>query len=244
MAAPKRTVGVLGGMGPQATVLLMQKLLNCVKASDDADHIPLIIHQNPGVPSRLVALLDRPDKKDGPDKESAQDPGPVLAQMACDLQAAGAMALAMPCNTAHHFAPAIKAACPLPLLDMLDHSAQVLAAKGAKRIGLLASPAVRLTGVFDTPFAARGLQAVYPQNDAAVLSVIRAIKSGQQGDSATIVAQAGALLKQGCDHILVACTELSLLTGDLPADIPWTDSLDCLTQAIVAFSTAESAKET
>ena len=237
MGAPKRTVGILGGMGPEATILLMQKLLRAVPANDDADHIPLITHQNPCVPSRLAALLG------GPAKETAPDPGPVLAQMACDLQAAGAAALAMPCNTAHHFAAEIKAACPLPFLDMLDLSAQALAAKGAARIGLLASPAVRLTGVFDRPFAAHNLQAVYPRNDETVMSVIRAIKSGQPGDSAAVIAQAGALMQQGCDHILVACTELSLLTDDLPTDIPWTDSLDCLTQAIVAFSTAGNTKE-
>jgi aspartate racemase len=225
-------------MGPEATILLMQKVLRAVPARDDADHIPLIVHQNPCVPSRLVALLG------GAEKETAQDPGPVLAQMAGDLHAAGATALAMPCNTAHHYVPAIKAACPLPFLDMLDLTAAVLAAKGAARIGLLASPAVRLTGVFDTAFAAHNLQAVYPKHDEAVLSVIRAIKSGQPGDSVAITAQAGALLEQGCDHILVACTELSLLTDDLPADIPWTDSLDCLTQAIVAFSTAENSQAT
>lgn len=217
-------------MGPEATILLMQKLLRAVPARDDADHIPLITHQNPGVPSRLAALLD------GPERKTAQDPGLVLAQMARDLHAAGAAALAMPCNTAHHFVPAIKTACCLPFLDMLELSALTLAAKGAGRIGLLASPAVRLTGVFDTPFAAHDLQAVYPENDAGILSVIRAIKAGQPGDSAVLTAQARALMDRGCDHILVACTELSLLAADLPASIPWVDSLDCLTQGIVEFS--------
>ena len=235
--APKRTIGVLGGMGPEATILLMQKVLRAVPAHDDADHIPLITHQNPCVPSRLAALLD------GPEKQTAPDPGPVLAQMACDLQAAGAKALAMPCNTAHHFAPMIKAACPLPLLDMRELSAQALSAKGAVRVGLLASPAVRLTGVFDAAFAAHDLQAVFPDNDDMILSVIRAIKSGQPGDPATLATQARRLMERGCDHILVACTELSLLAGDLPADIPWSDSLDCLTRAIVAFSTGQAAPD-
>jgi aspartate racemase len=103
-----RTVGILGGIGPEATVLLMKRLLKAVEAHDDADHIPLIVHQNPGVPSRIRRLIEG----------TGEDPGPVLAQMARDLQAAGAEALAMPCNTAHAYAPEIMAATPLPFLDM------------------------------------------------------------------------------------------------------------------------------
>ena len=103
-----RTVGILGGIGPEATVLLMKRLLKAVEARDDADHIPLIVHQNPGVPSRIRRLIEG----------TGEDPGPVLAQMARDLQAAGAEALAMPCNTAHAYAPQIMAATPLPFLDM------------------------------------------------------------------------------------------------------------------------------
>lgn len=232
MDVKHRPVGLLGGMGPEATILLMQKVLNAVPAEDDADHIPLIVHQNPVVPSRLAALIDG----------TGADPGPVLAQMAVDLQMAGAQALAMPCNTAHHYVPAIQSACDLPFLDMLELSATALSNLGASWIGLLASPAVRLTGVFDAPFAAQGLQPVFPENDDAVFSIIRAIKAGRPGDSAVLISEARKLLDQGCAHILVACTELSLLSADLPKDIPWADSLDCLTHAIVDFSTTDGAQ--
>ena len=114
--AAMRPVGILGGMGPEATILLMQKCLAAVTsgaqgALDDADHIPLIVHQNPQVPSRIARLIEG----HGP------DPAPVLAQMACDLAAAGAQALAMPCNTAHHYADAVRGATALPFLDMIAH---------------------------------------------------------------------------------------------------------------------------
>ena len=84
-----RRVGILGGMGPQATILIMQKLIACVSAEDDSDHIPLIVDQNPQVPSRIAHLIEG----------MGADPGPVLAGMARRLVAAGAEALAMPCNT-------------------------------------------------------------------------------------------------------------------------------------------------
>lgn len=218
-----KPVGILGGMGPDATVLLMQKVLRAVPAKDDADHIPLIVHQNPAVPSRIAALIDG----------TGADPAPVLAQMARDLRAAGAMALAMPCNTAHHYAAAIRAATDLPFLNMLELTAQHLAQIGTTRIGMLASPAVRITGVFDAAFAEWGLMQVYPADDTPVLDLIRAVKAGQVLDADALRAPALALLDQGADHILIACTELSLYTDDLGGDLAWSDSLDCLTRAIV-----------
>lgn len=221
-------IGILGGMGPEATILLMQKLLDAVPARDDADHIPLIVHQNPQVPSRIEALIEG----------QGEDPAPVLQQMARDLQAAGARALAMPCNTAHHYAAAIRAACGLPFLDMPALTAADLAASGARRIGILASPAVRRTGVFAAPFAAHGLTATYPENDALLLSLIRAVKSGDRDGAPALQTAACPLLEAGCDRILIACTEFSLLAPSLPADLPWTDSLDCLAGEILRLAGA------
>ncbi|SEM89870.1 aspartate racemase [Roseovarius tolerans] len=223
-----KTVGILGGMGPEATILLMQKVMAAVPARDDADHVPLIVHQNPQVPSRIKALIEG----------SGEDPGPTLARMARDLQAAGAQALAMPCNTAHHYAPAVAQATSLPFLDMLDVTAASLAAQGARRVGMLASPATRLAGVFEAPFAAHGLTPVFLPDDSDLLAIIRAIKAGEA--TATLgprlATQAEALVAEGADHLLVACTELSLMTSALPESVAHTDSLDCLTAAIVDFA--------
>jgi aspartate racemase len=221
-----KTTGILGGMGPEATILLMQKLLAAVPARDDADHVPVIVHQNPQVPSRIAALIDG----------AGDDPAPVLAQMARDLAAAGAQALAMPCNTAHHYAGVVAGATDLPFLNMVDLTAQHLAASGAQRVGMLASPAVRLTGSFDAAFAADGLTPVFPRDDGPVLSVIRAVKSGKPGDEAILSDVADGLRDAGCDHLLIACTELSLMAHAVQGDVPVTDSLDCLTTAIVRFA--------
>lgn len=223
-----KTVGILGGMGPEATILLMQKLLAAVPARDDSDHIPLIVHQNPQVPSRIKALIEG----------TGEDPSPVLARMARDLHAAGAEALAMPCNTAHHYAPAVASATPLPFLNMLDLTAEALATQGAQRIGMLASPATRLAGVFAAPFAAHGLTPVFLPDDSGILAIIRAVKAGEPLATLKprLAQEAEALLTHGADHLLVACTELSLMTDALPTATPHTDSLDCLTRAIANFA--------
>ena len=224
-----KPVGILGGMGPEATILLMQKVLNAVPAQGDADHIPLIVHQNPQVPSRISALIEG----------EGEDPGPTLARMAQDLEKAGAQALAIPCNTAHHYAGVVAAATDLPFLNMIDLTALALAHAGAKNIGMLASPATRLAGVFDAGFAAHGLCPVWAEDDAGIFRIIKAVKAGQGADQLgdLLAIEAQALMQQGADHLLIACTELSLLTGVMPDGLPWTDSLDCLPEAIVDFAT-------
>lgn len=220
-----RTVGILGGMGPEATILLMQRLLRAVPARDDADHIPLIVHQNPAVPSRIARLIDG----------QGDDPGPVLAAMAQALQAAGAEGLAMPCNTAHAYAPQIRTATPLPFLDMRAATVAVLP---PGRVGMLASPAVRVTGAFEEAFRSAGLEPVWPRDDGPVLALIRQVKAGDTGaESMAEMARLAAQMADQSDHLLVACTELSLLTAAIQQ--PFTDSLDCLVDAIKRFSQSD-----
>ena len=217
-----KTVGILGGTGPEATVLLLQRILAATPARDDADHIPLIVHQNPQVPSRIRHLIEG----------TGGDPGPVLAQMARDLQAAGAQALAMPCNTAHAYAARIIAATPLPFLDM---RAATVAALPKGRIGVIASPALRLTGAFDAAFASAGLTAVWPADEAPVLALIRQVKTGDSGAAAQqILARLADDAAARSDHLLIACSELSLMSGAVAH--PFTDSLDCLVDAICTFA--------
>ena len=101
-----RPVGILGGMGSEATIQLMRNVLHAVDAKNDSDHIPLLVHQNPQVPSRIKSLIEG----------KGEDPKPVLITMAQDLERAGAKALAMPFNTAHHYATAIKSSVNIPFL--------------------------------------------------------------------------------------------------------------------------------
>lgn len=228
-----RRIGILGGMGPEATVLLMQKLIAAVSAQDDADHIPLIVDQNPQVPSRIAYLLEG----------TGSDPGPVLADMARRLQAAGAEALAMPCNTAHHFAPVIREATPLPFIDMVALAvgrAGQLAGAGGK-VGILASPAVRRIGLFEAALASASLQPAYPADEAALLRTIRQIKAGGPDDTCRAALRAASqdLLDQGAAVQMIACTEFSLIAGAVAPEARSFDTLDCLTGAIVAFATTD-----
>lgn len=226
-----RRVGILGGMGPEATVLLMQKVIDRRAGGDDALHVPLLVDQNPQVPSRIAALIDG----------TGESPAPVLAAMAGRLEAAGAEALAMPCNTAHAYAPAIREAASVPFLDMIALSARRLQGMG-RRIGLLASPAVRRARVFDAAFAGAGLAPVWPADETPVLALIRAVKAGRTGraEVEVLTVLGRHLVDLGVDHLAIACTELSLLAPRLPDDLHWTDTLDCLADAVVEFSVREN----
>jgi aspartate racemase len=234
---PMRRIGVIGGMGPEATVLFMSRVLAATKAEDDADHVPMLIDNNPQVPSRIQALIEK----------TGADPAPVLERMAKRLQDMGAEALAMPCNTAHHYAPNIRAAVTIPLLDMVALSMAKVKALNLPNpvIGMLCSPAVRITGAFEAPARANGLQLHYLANDAPLLSLIRQIKKSGAGPEARASFQGlcAALQSEGANHLLVACSELSLLTDAIPANVSWTDTLDVLAEASVNFSLGLSVEQ-
>ena len=225
-----RTVGILGGMGPEATVLLMQRLLRAAGAEDDSGHIHLVVDQNPQVPSRIAFLLEG----------RGEDPAPVLAAMARGLEAAGAEAPAMPCNTAHHFAPAIRDAVTVPFLDMVTLAvarARALAGPGG-RVGVLASPAVRRTALFEARMAAAGLEPLYPEDEAALLSAIRRIKAAAADGAARDVlgAVSAGLVARGARVQMIACTEFSLIADAVAEDAVAFDTLDVLVEAIRDFA--------
>lgn len=212
-----RRVGVIGGMGPEATVALMQRVIALVPARDDADHVPLIVDQNPQVPSRIAYLIEG----------RGEDPGPVLIAMARRLETAGAEAIAMPCNTAHHWAGAIAGAVGVPFLDMVAATLE----RVPGRVGVLASPAVRIAGVY----AARRAEVVHHPDEAALLALIRAVKRegatpAAKGEFARLCAGLGT------EQVIVACTEFSLLADAAPDGVEVVDSLDVLARGIVEFA--------
>jgi aspartate racemase len=229
MTRSEKVVGVIGGMGPEATVEFMRRLIAATPAADDADHLHVIVDNNPKVPSRIKALIDG----------NGEDPTPVLVEMAQKLETAGADFLTVPCNTAHFYLPAIRQAVCIPVLDVVDATIAKLRALETKstRIGLLASPAVRLVGLFATRLAHAGYGVMFPgeANESKLFAIIRSIKAGKalplmQHDYDAI---ARGLIEGGADALLVACTELSLLP--IPqVQRPVFDTLDVLVEATIA----------
>lgn len=228
-----KTIGIIGGMGPQATVSLQQKLIDAVDARDDQDHVSLLVDMNAQVPSRLKFLL----------QGTGEDPGPTLARMAARLEMAGADALAMPCNTAHHFADHILLAASVPLLNMVelcvDHVA-TLVPKGAT-VGILASPATEDIGLFKTAFAKRNLSVIHPGDRAKLLAAIVAIKSNGVDAFAEDALRDAArdCVDRGAECLVVGCSEFSLIKNAAGIGSPVVDTLDLLVSEILRFAGAK-----
>jgi len=229
----KRRVGILGGMGPEATVLLMRRVIDLTSACDDSDHVPLIVDNNTEVPSRIKAIVEK----------NGADPAPVLATMARNLEACGAKALAMPCNTAHHYASFIEGAVHIPFLNMIEMSAQRVSAMTLTktRVGLLASPAVQSTGIFDRAFSRVQIETLYPGDPGQMLDAIRCVKvdSADRTARQTLDRAARELMDNGADVLLVACSELSIIADAIPNSFPRVDTIDVLAKGIVEFSGAK-----
>jgi aspartate racemase len=187
--------------------------------------VHLIVDSNPKIPSRIAHLIEG----------TGPDPGPAILDVARTLERAGADALAMPCNTAHHYAEAIRNAVSIPLLDMVDLTADDIAAECPDgRVGLLASTAVDRVGVYRRPFASRGLSYELPRRQEDLMSLIRAVKRGETGEKFVRELAAIAAELEDTDIVLIACSELSLISAGI-ADTS-VDSLDVLARAIVAFA--------
>ena len=237
MRVGEKVVGVIGGMGPAATVDFMRRLVASTPAHDDMDHLRVMVDNNPKVPSRIAALIDG----------TGADPAPALCQMAKGLEAQGADFLVIPCNTAHYYLPAIMHSVDIPVLDMVGLSVQQLAAADPKprHIGLLASPAVRLVGLYQKRIEEMGLQAIFPnpRYESRLLEVIKAVKSGQFGarHQQDYRAVTENVMDAGADAVLIACTELSVIGPPLEAACPVVDSLDVLVEATIATARSDRA---
>lgn len=226
-----RVVGVLGGLGPEATLDFYAKVLSLTPAARDQDHLHLIIDSNPGVPNRNEAVAGT-----GP------SPGPLLAEMAVGLERAGADFLVMVCNAAHAFQGEIKAAVSIPFFSIIEETcdATLRAAPGLKTVGVLGSSGCLDAGLYQQAFAKRGVKALVPEGTDRDLfmSLLYRIKAGDKGAEVreTMRALADLLVGTGAQAIVAGCTEVPLvLSGDsLPC--PLINSTDVLAERAVFYA--------
>ena len=221
-------VGVIGGMGPDATVELMQRVIRLTPAQDDADHIHMLVDNNPKVPSRIKALLEG----------GGDNPGPVIAQMAKRLEQGGADFLVIPCNTAHYYHYYAQDAVGIPVWHLIELALNQWQQTypNAKRVGLLASSAVQKIHLFESFFEHAGLELVYPSDEAqtVIMQLIRAVKAATVNDALLAeYHQAIATMESSVDGYLLGCSELSVLWQRHETALPVMDSLQVLAEAIV-----------
>ncbi|MNQ70446.1 putative amino-acid racemase [compost metagenome] len=218
-----KILGVLGGMGPAATVAFLARVQALTPAKGDEDHVRVVMDLNPQVPNR---------------HSQPEAAGRTLGAMAVRLKAAGAEVLAMPCNTAHAHAAAIRAA-GLPFIDMVAETAKAAKAaqkdKGAKRIGVLATPGGE--ALYAEALAAEGVEMVRlsEADRARFMAVVFGVKAGDVGaeQRAAMRDLAAALVAAGAEGIIGGCTEVPLLLDAGDVAVPLTDSAEVLAKVCV-----------
>lgn len=208
----EQKLGVLGGMGPQATQMFYQFVLDRTDAMRDQEHLPAVILSDTVMPDRTTAILS------GNTEE-------IYARLKKDaqlLEGCGCTAIAIPCNTSHYFVDRLQGEIGVPIVHMVRETAAALAAAGKKRPGILATDGTVQSGLYQRECAALGMEAVVPDEatQKLVMSIIYdEIKQGEQGSREKFAQIDRALRNAGCDCAILACTELSVFAAyhSLPA---------------------------
>ena len=220
-------LGILGGMGPQATQMFYQFVLDRTDAARDQDHLPALILSDTGMPDRTSAILSG---------HTETLYGRLLADARL-LEGCGCTAIAIPCNTSHFFADRLQGDIGIPLIHMIRETAAALAAQGRKRPGILATDGTIQTGLYQKECAALGLEAVAPDpgTQKLVMSIIYdEIKQGEQGSREKFAHIDRAIRRAGCDCAILACTELSVFSTYHPLPPFYLDAMAVLAEQAVA----------
>ncbi len=219
-------LGVLGGMGPQATCLFYQMVIDHTQAKTDQEHIPTLILSDTGMPDRTAALLSGDD---GAVKER-------LVRDAGLLEDWGAAVLAIPCNTSHAFLPYLQSRVSVPIVDMIAETARELKDLGGRRVGVLATDGTVRMGLYHAALKRAGMEAVSPPPEvqALVMEIIYGrVKQGRDPDREQFAAIEGTLRDMGCDRAVLGCTELSVCKRSLGLSEFYLDAMDVLARRCV-----------
>lgn len=226
----KKTLGIIGGMGPMATADLFKKVIQNTPASRDQDHLHVLIDNNTNIPDRTAALL-----------EGAESPLPQLIASADRLADAGAEFLIMPCNTAHGFYEPLQEHARVPVLNMIELTIKQLQASGISCAALFATTGTIRTGIYQKYAGTVKLLLPSEEEQAALMGMIyQGVKAGVSDYPAGDVQRAAErLLAEGAQAVILGCTELPLAYEAYGLRFPAVDPTLVLAKAAVSFALAD-----
>lgn len=214
-----KIIGILGGMGPAATVELFRRIVYKTPAQCDQDHLRILIDNHPQIPDRGSFILG-----DGP------DPRPSLIASARTLERMGADLIAIPCNTAHVFLADLQQSVGIPIIDMIAETASVIR---ERVVGLLGTDTTIQTGLYHRACARHYIDVIVPDSidQAHVMKAIFRLKAGDFSLREEIRLIGRRLCRQGAEALVIGCTELSLMLSASDFQVPVYDALEVLAQA-------------
>jgi aspartate racemase len=232
MISKAQLAGIVGGMGPLATIELMRLVMEETPATCDQEHIPLLVYSNPQVPDRTKAILGE-----------GESPVRALIKSSQVLERAGATFLAFSCNTAHYFLPEVEAVVFVPIINMIEETAAEAERANIARVGILATDGTVRTGLYQQALHARGIETEIPdeKRQLAVMEAIYAVKAGLDlKEAAQILEPALAWMSDRVEAVIAGCTELPMLLRQPAHGLIVIDSLRVLARSIVARALQKS----
>lgn len=222
-----KTIGILGGMGPEATLLFFKKLLINTKATKDQEHAPLIIYNDPQIPERLPAIEGK-----------GANPLPMLVKGLYSLKHAGADFVVIPCVTVHYFLPQLEKKRILPIISIIEATISHIKKNYdfINCLGLMAALGTIKTELFQKELTKQKISTLISDEDD--LQIIQKNIFAIKNTTATLkdrkkirrelIKIGQKLIKRGAQGIIIGCTELpAVLTSDC-FDVPVFDVLDIL----------------
>ncbi|MDL2316052.1 amino acid racemase [Desulfovibrio sp. OttesenSCG-928-A18] len=225
-----KTLGIIGGMGPEATHDLYGKIIRLTPAARDQEHLHVIIDSYARIPDRTACIMGR-----------GEDPTPFLVESALRLEKAGAEVLCMPCNTAHHFLPAIMDRSSLPFISIVDSAVAALLTLPVrpKAVYVMATAGTLAAGVYELSLNAHGMdQLPMPENLQQNLMhcIYEGVKKGKTLEVVPLFQSVlDALAQSGPDALIAACTELPLLLEHVRSAVPVVDATQELARKAVEY---------
>ena len=228
----KQAVGVIGGVGPMATVYYMQRVIEMTKAGCDQEHINMLVFNDCDIPDRTAFITEK----------SPDNPLPVMVEDAKRLEAAGCEFVVIPCNTAHYFYDELEQAVEIPVVNIVEETIRYAKARvqDLSCVGIMATTGTIVTGTYQKYAERAGLSFAVPDEDEQDLLmqiIYDGVKAGKPVPRADFDGVANHLRAKGAQCLILGCTELSVLKRDLPINDPDVlDSIDVLASETVRRS--------
>lgn len=228
----KQAVGVIGGVGPMATVYYMQRVIEMTKAGCDQEHINMLVFNDCDIPDRTAFITEK----------SPDNPLPVMVEDAKRLEAAGCAFVVIPCNTAHYFYDELERAVEIPVVNIVEETIRYAKARvqDLSCVGIMATTGTIVTGTYQKYAERAGLSFAVPDEDEQDLLmqiIYDGVKAGKPVPRADFDRVANHLRAKGAQCLILGCTELSVLKRDLPINDPDVlDSIDVLASETVRRS--------
>ena len=226
-------LGILGGLGPMATVYFYEMIVSHTKAERDQDHIDIVINSRATTPDRTAYIMGK----------SSENPLRIMVEDSKRLKEYGVTLLAIPCNTAHYFYDMLTDAIDIPFLNIMEETASYLNSINVKKAGVLATAGTVSSRTYHRYLEAHGIECIVPDEDnqKIITDIIYGdIKTGKHADMEKFRAAAQSLFDKGAERIILGCTELSLIKKNEGLDKRFVDSLEVLAKKAIEACGKES----